>query len=1380
MAYIKKLKDNELIGGTDNTDMYPVTSTEAVYNPEGVTQEYINNHIDGSKIVDGTITNNKIADSTISMGKLDNDVQTKIQQGTQKAWNPRGAYNENTVYGVNDLVYHTDTNSSYISLQANNQGHNPAWQSATGGWWMKVLDGSYVNVMVDELEQAIAQAIEDAQDDISELISDSQATINAAVSGANSAAQAANTAAANAEAKIDWVEKQVDSLTAYEVATALDETSIIPVQNKVVSKEINNANAYLKTDVRTLAVGQTYTVDEAVKTTDGKMLRMTKEIKSLNLADTIAIGELKIYSNATYRALKAIVDYNNATTYADGDYAVGRPAVVTITVDTIGLVAGGNINVSVAGAGYVIAVTTTSTAASVAADIVEAVGTIEGWTITDNEDGTITIKCDTAGANTLAFSFTDTDETGVVVSAATVAGATTISVYDGSSWSAATLANMVADTTLFESKDVAWLEANATRQDSVTEDINEVYSNLVNGTIDITHTLDLKDNCYFSYANVAENYLGVHWNGRITQNTNMSLRIVSLCDVPVKEGHTYFLTATRCWTTWGSIYPLVCLLNANNYIVAYTHSAVIGSANRSPITIPAGVVRMHVMYRTGYPIRLEESTTEIKNYIDNIVSGIWKTDGIYLKSLYTPSSNCYVNVAPIGVAPSLAVRGDSNRRHITINCTEGEIYYLNVIKSSERDICIWSFHDANNIVVSISNWMQPFINTSGSNEVYNNILIVPKGAVKLVINGDSRYTFDVYPLYTIRDAANVVLDGMVDKFMIPTIVKKTSVDLANVTLGDTVVLNPASGVSINYYCYAFTVSPNKVIRLGYVYMQHKNIVIILDSEGSVIYATSIAVRHLYDSQILNRDKVLVMPANAATLLISSRSTGNPTVPSAYDLGDYKYYLSKSKGVLGIDETWKLSSYYVFSSLPEVGTSAPPENLVNGGSYVISGYFKCQGGDIYTIKSNIDGLAVSAAIMNSNYVVLANGYDANGNLNIKAPANAVYIYIAINQNGIASLTTSNGVVYKNNKLEQQSVDILRLQSNTVYPYDFIVPPTIYGVAGYRKCVYQDTLIRGLDDGLNSPSGMFIEISTNNNSTHNFAARARCARVTPSSAGNYTMRFEAYNSFGIKVKDKSINFKVSAATGLSSAHNVTIVGDSLTEGGQIAKYTRDRFTALGGVVPTFVGSKTSTVDGETIKHEGKGGVRLAYYSGTSSPYYIGGKLDISAYKSANNISGNIDLVVICLGVNDAILGSTGNANDLVPVINAFLEDSPNCRFIIQLTPSDANTQGGGWTVYGGGQRYKMSYNGNIWAIRQKLLDKFDTPAWNNVVYIGDAIVGLDRYWGYPYELSKDSTWSPETEFRHTNSVHPNNNGYRMLGDGYFFQMLAVLKDMESSAI
>ena len=43
MAYIKTLKDNELIGGTDNTDVYPVSTTQAIFSqkPDGTVPEGI-------------------------------------------------------------------------------------------------------------------------------------------------------------------------------------------------------------------------------------------------------------------------------------------------------------------------------------------------------------------------------------------------------------------------------------------------------------------------------------------------------------------------------------------------------------------------------------------------------------------------------------------------------------------------------------------------------------------------------------------------------------------------------------------------------------------------------------------------------------------------------------------------------------------------------------------------------------------------------------------------------------------------------------------------------------------------------------------------------------------------------------------------------------------------------------------------------------------------------------------------------------------------------------------------------------------------------------------------------------------------------------------
>lgn len=78
MAYIKKLKNNELIGGTDNTDVYPVTSTKAVYDPDNVSQEDINNdRLERIQTLEGTaeVFNefNETADNITYWGELDGE-----------------------------------------------------------------------------------------------------------------------------------------------------------------------------------------------------------------------------------------------------------------------------------------------------------------------------------------------------------------------------------------------------------------------------------------------------------------------------------------------------------------------------------------------------------------------------------------------------------------------------------------------------------------------------------------------------------------------------------------------------------------------------------------------------------------------------------------------------------------------------------------------------------------------------------------------------------------------------------------------------------------------------------------------------------------------------------------------------------------------------------------------------------------------------------------------------------------------------------------------------------------------------------------------------------------------------------------------------------
>lgn len=107
MAKVKVLKDNELIGGTDNTSVYPVTSVKAVYNENNerldniiyrietatvpteklekaavTTEKLAENSVSGSKIIDSNITNRKIANNTIEIEKLSATLRETIKAAT--------------------------------------------------------------------------------------------------------------------------------------------------------------------------------------------------------------------------------------------------------------------------------------------------------------------------------------------------------------------------------------------------------------------------------------------------------------------------------------------------------------------------------------------------------------------------------------------------------------------------------------------------------------------------------------------------------------------------------------------------------------------------------------------------------------------------------------------------------------------------------------------------------------------------------------------------------------------------------------------------------------------------------------------------------------------------------------------------------------------------------------------------------------------------------------------------------------------------------------------------------------------------------------------------------------------------------------------------
>lgn len=397
MGYIKKLKNNELVGGTDKTTIYPVTSTEAVFEEvsdnEFKSQKYLNNHITNERIVDNTIENDKLKDDTVDMGKLNTQLKTIIQNAYDASWKVKEEpFSLETKYDANDVVYDPDTNSSYVSLTADNRG-NPVRledEEEVNPYWRLVINGisaiestEVIDAKVTELQDQVDNKIDDAQHQLDQMIADAADSLADAEQNAINATNAAN-------AKVDWVEEQVGSLTAYEVATTLDTESIIPVQNKVVTTEINKIEDYLNTGVTQLSLGTTYNKGDSVVTTDNELLVIKKEIGTINLTDTVISNSLKISGNKTYKALKTVKEYASYRNYNDDDYAVGSPAKVSLNISKD--IHAGNMIVSIGNdISQTITVEITDTTATIADKIVNALFSIEdtGWTFETIDDDKI-------------------------------------------------------------------------------------------------------------------------------------------------------------------------------------------------------------------------------------------------------------------------------------------------------------------------------------------------------------------------------------------------------------------------------------------------------------------------------------------------------------------------------------------------------------------------------------------------------------------------------------------------------------------------------------------------------------------------------------------------------------------------------------------------------------------------------------------------------------------------------------------------------------------------------------------------------------------------------------------------------------------------------
>lgn len=462
-----------------------------------------------------------------------------------------------------------------------------------------------------------------------------------------------------------------------------------------------------------------------------------------------------------------------------------------------------------------------------------------------------------------------------------------------------------------------------------------------------------------------------------------------------------------------------------------------------------------------------------------------------------------------------------------------------------------------------------------------------------------------------------------------------------------------------------------------------------------------------------------------------------------------------------------------------------------------------------------------------------------------------------------------------RFAQNESDISSLKSAIGSDVKIVAPSVFYAVVGNEFNVYYDTIIKGFDDGLNSPSNIYVNISCPDlGATKGVGAmRDRYwhidgSKLNDTHIGDHTLVIRAFNVAGKEVDAKTCVLRVVSDAGLTKATNILCIGDSLTNNGPIVATMGAGFNSIGGTQPTFIGQRTT--DG--YKHEGYPGYTFASfsYANTGTKYYIfqvpiGTKVIVGdKYSSSGNVytvgdirtetdtttslrceilsgdstpsetgtlekisgatssaetinysgyeyqSGNpfwnaqtssvdvadyrkrmgmgadkFDIVVIMLGVNECV-GEVKNmsfaVNDAKKLITAILNDAGmySTKVILQPTPADASTPSS-WQVYHDETGYskKIGYWSNYWSLRALLEEEFTKAEYAGKVYIGQATLGVDRYYGYgissitPAKRVSEGFSSLREDY-HTNSVHPSTVGYKQFGDGYFLQALGLIKE------
>ena len=260
--------------------------------------------------------------------------------------------------------------------------------------------------------------------------------------------------------------------------------------------------------------------------------------------------------------------------------------------------------------------------------------------------------------------------------------------------------------------------------------------------------------------------------------------------------------------------------------------------------------------------------------------------------------------------------------------------------------------------------------------------------------------------------------------------------------------------------------------------------------------------------------------------------------------------------------------------------------------------------------------------------------------------------------------------------------------------------------------------------------------------------------------YTDRYVEFNATGTKTITLTITYyfkDTPTATKTLTVHcnptafstkKVMFLGDSYTQNGGMVKWFKDH----NGENVTLYGTRTTTLDGVTYQHEGRGGwtagnyINNASVGNVSNPFYNPSTetFDFSYYMSnAGSSFTDVQIVNILLGRNSGF--PVSNMDNLDTIVASIKSYNPNIIVVLMCDSNlAADNSGAGAYMQNVHTANKQSHIYNK-AFYERYKDSTD-------IVMCFANLNLDNVYDFETEEVDASITNPTKIRRYTDNVHP----------------------------